>query len=40
MRIRRWIAGTITLLATIVALALVLVDTGWGCTNSSSWMTD
>jgi translocation and assembly module TamB len=30
MRIRRWIAGTITLLATIVALALVLVDTGWG----------
>jgi translocation and assembly module TamB len=30
MRLRRWIAGAVTLLATIVALALVLVDTGWG----------
>ncbi|MBD8548516.1 translocation/assembly module TamB domain-containing protein [Sphingomonas sp. CFBP 8760] len=29
-RIRHWIAGAVTLLATIVALALVLVDTGWG----------
>ena len=30
MRLRRWIAGAVTLLTVIVALALVLVDTGWG----------